>query len=419
MTSATGQGPPNEDEGPIILGATLTVTIMALITMATRLFVRISMMRQRSLGWDDYMMLSAMVLCIAGQIVIIPQVYYGAGRHIQYIEPHEFAMGYKFNFITQPIYVVAIALVKISVGFFLLRIAVRAVYRRIIIGIMTFMAVYTTGCFFTIILQCTNIAVLWDHTVKATCWSVPTIKILSYLNVSLNIVTDVLFSIVIPIPLLWNVQMNKRQKSSLLCILGLGVFATAAALVKTSFLPSYGRTGDWLWDSRNLTIWTVVECNTGIIAGNLPCLKPLFRVVLGSTYGRGSRKNTAPQYGYGSRPYGAGSQQSDAKGWGTLASNKTADKTDGSRAYGKADESYMLTTINAGRDSKMKSGTPSASVEEGDNMENSSTESLHRQHSGRRLGGITVNTEVNVVESVNTLDFGFEDYDRRERKDMV
>ena len=34
--------------------------------------------------------------------------------------------------------------------------------------------------------------------------------------------------------------------------------ATAAALIKTSFLPSYGRTGDWLWDSRNLTIWTAV-----------------------------------------------------------------------------------------------------------------------------------------------------------------
>lgn len=158
-----------------------------------------------------------------GQIIIIPEVYYGAGRHVQYIDPEHFAIGYKLNFITQPIYLFAICLVKISVGFFLLRIAVHSVYRRLIIGIMLFMGIYTIGCFFTIVLQCTNLAVQWDHTIKATCWSAHTIKTLSYVNVSLNITTDLLFSIIIPIPLLWNLQMNKRQKSSLMCILGLGI----------------------------------------------------------------------------------------------------------------------------------------------------------------------------------------------------
>lgn len=57
--------------------------------------------------------------------------------------------------------------------------------------------------------------------------------------------------------------MNGRQKASLICILGLGIFASAAALVKLTYLTNYGRTGDWLWDSRNLTIWTVIECNIG------------------------------------------------------------------------------------------------------------------------------------------------------------
>jgi hypothetical protein len=74
--------------------------------------------------------------CIAGQCVIIPQVYYGAGRHIEFIEIHHFQESFKLNFISQPIYLFAICLTKISVGFFLLRIAVQPVYRRIIIGIM-------------------------------------------------------------------------------------------------------------------------------------------------------------------------------------------------------------------------------------------------------------------------------------------
>lgn len=245
MATAIGradQGLPDEDQGPVILGATLTVTIAALITMATRLYVRVRMIR--NVGWDDYVMITAMVLvctrsiiscprgrsalltrrqCIVGQIIVIPEVYLGAGRHKEHIDPIDFANGYKLNFITQPIYLFAICLVKISVGFFLLRVAVAAVYRRIIIGIMIFMGFYTIGCFFTIVLQCTNLAIQWDPTVTGTCWSAHTIKTLSYVNVSLNIVTDVLFSVVIPVPLLWSLQMNKRQKSSLMCILGLGI----------------------------------------------------------------------------------------------------------------------------------------------------------------------------------------------------
>ncbi|KAJ8109136.1 hypothetical protein OPT61_g7681 [Boeremia exigua] len=76
-TNVSGQDAAREDQGPVILGATLTVTIAALITMVTRLYVRIHMIR--NVGWDDYVMISAMVLCIAGQILIIPEVYYGAG----------------------------------------------------------------------------------------------------------------------------------------------------------------------------------------------------------------------------------------------------------------------------------------------------------------------------------------------------
>jgi hypothetical protein len=42
----------------------------------------------------------------------------------------------KLNFITQPIYLFATCFLKLSIGFFLLRIAVKAFYKRLIIGIM-------------------------------------------------------------------------------------------------------------------------------------------------------------------------------------------------------------------------------------------------------------------------------------------
>ena len=76
------------------------------------------------------------VQCIAGQGLVIPEVRYGAGRHIEYIDPVHFGLGMKLNFITQPLYLFAICFVKLSVGFFLLRIAVEKFYRRLIITVM-------------------------------------------------------------------------------------------------------------------------------------------------------------------------------------------------------------------------------------------------------------------------------------------
>jgi hypothetical protein len=41
--------------------------------------------------------------------------------------------------------------------------------------------------------------------------------------------------------------------------------------------------GDLIYNYSNLTIWTVVECNIGIIAASLPCMRPLVKKFLGST----------------------------------------------------------------------------------------------------------------------------------------
>jgi hypothetical protein len=48
MTSAPAG--PIENEGPKILGATLAVTLTALLTFVTRLYVRIRLIR--NVGWD-------------------------------------------------------------------------------------------------------------------------------------------------------------------------------------------------------------------------------------------------------------------------------------------------------------------------------------------------------------------------------
>lgn len=113
--------------------------------------------------------------------------------------------------------------------------------------------------------------------------------------------------------MLWKLNVNTRTRFSLLGVLGLGVFACAAAFIKVGYLVNYGKVGDLLWDSRNITIWTAMELNIGIVAGSLLTLRPLFKRFFGSVYGRGTRK-TNPSAGI----YGHGTNRS-ANQWQTLS----------------------------------------------------------------------------------------------------
>jgi hypothetical protein len=362
----------------------------------------------------------AVALVLSGEGVVWGSVVHGAGRHIGDIPPADLSTGLKLNFVSQPMYLFAICIVKLAVGSMLLRIATTPFYRRLIISIMSFMAVYTIACFFvslvpclscqlpraywtdcadsfvcfvtvqTIILQCTDIRALWDSSVTPHCWPQSTLQGLSYTNVSLNILTDLCFAVFIPGPMLWNLNVNLRTRISLLFSLGLGCFACAAAFIKIHSLVNYGKQGDFLWDSRDITIWTVVECNTGIVAANLPTLRPIFRRILGSTLGYGSRTNGVSG-GVGSGYH----RQKDGGGGGGGGSRAMSSTRRATASKPATDESSSERAFNAGGDYELADRKPhhgQSTVVFADPDALSSDETVDRAPVAGRAGNRTTTT---------------------------
>lgn len=128
-------------------------------------------------------------------------------------------------------------------------------------------------------------------------------------------------------------------------------------------------------------------------------MKPLFRTVLGSTYGRGSRKTTGQNYV--TDPYGRGTNHRSDKNYASIHS--TAKEAEGEfQGYGAAGKAYMLTTIDAkqekrGSMSKVSSGRSSVGGDSTESIIGQSSNS-HNMHS---MGGIAVTTKVDVRESRN------------------
>lgn len=125
-------------------------------------------------------MLFLKALSLAGMGVTLGQVAHGAGRHAAYLEPSIIDMGLKLNFVGQVLFLWAPCMVKVSIGLFLLRVTPDSIHRKIIYGAMSFIVAWTLACFTTLLLQCEDIRVIWDNTVRTICWSVEVIHALGW-----------------------------------------------------------------------------------------------------------------------------------------------------------------------------------------------------------------------------------------------
>lgn len=99
-------------------------------------------------------MVAAAVVTFAEMMVIIPEVYYGAGRHAAYIQPaSNIVTGLHLNFVTQPLCLIGLCLTKISVGLFLLRLTPSRRFQVFIWVVIGITAMSATGnlceCFFS------------------------------------------------------------------------------------------------------------------------------------------------------------------------------------------------------------------------------------------------------------------------------
>lgn len=74
----------------------------------------------------------------------------------------------------------------------------------------------------TVFFQCQPLAFTWGGVTEGKCMEPANLKFAAFFNSSVAVLTDVVFAL-LPIPMLWNVQMNWRIKMALGAILSLGV----------------------------------------------------------------------------------------------------------------------------------------------------------------------------------------------------
>lgn len=126
----------------------------------------------------------------------------------------------------EPLYVLCNMSIKASIAIFLLRICVAKIHRIIIWIVIGVTELYSFAFFMLFVLQCRPTSLFWlrfsSNPPSGTCLDPSVVTDAFYGYSAISCVTDWTYSIM-PIFLVWSLQMDRKVKISVAAILAAGV----------------------------------------------------------------------------------------------------------------------------------------------------------------------------------------------------
>lgn len=254
-----------------ILGITTTFHALAVLLVGLRMYVRLRI--SKNAARDDWTMVAAVMCACGGWIVFVIQSMHGLGRHNDTIEPEDLMVYNHAGFWQSVISAnLGMGLLKTSIALHLLRLNPGRWYAMILWSSIVFVAAYTFMGAMTFFLHCEPMAAHWNRKL-GKCYSIELFVTFALINTSFNIFTDVIFGIV-PIPVIWKLQMKRRTRLYLIGILSLGYLAVAMGICKAIQQIAFSKDRDRTFNAW-VTFWGFIQLNIGIIAACAPSMKPL------------------------------------------------------------------------------------------------------------------------------------------------
>ncbi|KAJ5106605.1 hypothetical protein N7456_003280 [Penicillium angulare] len=215
---------------------------------------------------------------------------YGIGKPANAIKESDTVPMLQCIYATRVLYTVAMGLIKMSLLWFYLRLDPRKYMRWAVFFVMFINFGLSFSSSVVTLAGCHPVHLFWSNPTSSNCMSESSQQNFYEVNGVLNIVTDIL-TCLLPIPMIYGLQLNWRKKAAILGIFGLGILSVAAACVRYNFVTKLtSATSNYylvLADSLN---WCAIEAYVAIFCGCAPSLSVLFKTYLPSIFGPKSAK---------------------------------------------------------------------------------------------------------------------------------
>ncbi|KAF2467877.1 uncharacterized protein BDR25DRAFT_374150 [Lindgomyces ingoldianus] len=274
--------PNDTTTAPILLGVGGALLFTSLGLLAARLWSRVQPVSR--LHWDDWTVIASTFLAIVNYILLFGAVIYGLGRHAVFVAFARRRIALELLFIAQVIWYWGITLVKLSVACLLLRVKRQSrPWKIFLYSLMAFLIL--AACVQTVFqfTQCRPFSVYWDPRVfrqgPVKCFAKSTINANIVTFSSIQVTIDLMFSF-IPITFIRKLNRPRREKVFLSVMMGLGLFASAGAIIRTIQLQYFYTSRDLFRTNVGIALWAIVELQFALIAATIPTLKAFLEKVL-------------------------------------------------------------------------------------------------------------------------------------------
>ncbi|KAB5571753.1 putative integral membrane protein [Coniochaeta sp. 2T2.1] len=227
----------------------------------------------------------------------------GLGRDVWTLTAPTITAFAKWFYIMAVLYFMHLTLLKMSILFFYLRIFPTPVTRRLLWATVAFNAVLGIIFVFMAIFQCTPISYTWqewDGEHQGKCINVNS---LAWAHAAISVALD-LWMLGIPLSQLPGLNLHWKKKIGVALMFCVGTFVTVVSILRLQGLVSFANSTNPTWDNWEVTNWSFIEINVGIMCACMPTFRLMlvraFPVLGGGSSGGG----TGGPYYYGQRKSG-------------------------------------------------------------------------------------------------------------------
>ncbi|KAK1594750.1 integral membrane family protein [Colletotrichum navitas] len=265
----------SESNGGALVATAVAFLALSWFSVLLRCYVRAFM--TNGFQVDDWFMVVAQVIFTLSCSLILVGVENGLGRHNRALSQRQEISALMYQALATATYVLGMLFIKLSIGFFLLRLSTSRVYNWIIHVSLAIVTIWSVVIFFWNTFQCSPVEAQWDYTISnSDCVPADAVVAAAYSISVMTILSDWLYAL-LPIPMVWSIEMTKQAKATVIVILSLGIFASIATLVRLRYLADLGDVADILFTGTDPMVWTLVEPGVAIVASSLVTVRPLLR----------------------------------------------------------------------------------------------------------------------------------------------
>jgi len=269
---------------------------LSTITILLRSYCRVIVVKK--FGLDDWSAVVSWILFIFYCTFALSACHHGTGQHAWELPPVEIPVGLKWWWACEPVYVLSNMALRLSIGVQLLRIAVSRTHKLIIWITVVIFQVCSLAFFLLFVMQCLPSKYFWERYTGGTGTCInPEITVnATYAYSAVSCATDWILGL-LPISLVWHLQMTPRTKLMVAAILAMGAVASTATIVRMPYVDDLSNQADFLYATTDVAIWSTAETGIGIAASAIATLRPLARNFLSRSKLLGG--STTPHEGTG------------------------------------------------------------------------------------------------------------------------